>query len=280
MPFLVCSLCDREKVFFEHYPEAHRHNFYSIFWIRSGNLLNTIDDHSHNISGNALFFLAPGQVHKMSFAERAEGWLIAFSDAFLCLRDQSKFEGINCSLFFSGASNPVIQVSERQALVLEQTIRLMKNEVDSPKDHYQEAFYNLLRYFLVLVSRISEKQGWGDGIPEGCPKSYLEFRLLIDRDYATLRTVSDYAARLHIGTSQLNKISKQASGLTAGEHIRNRLITEAKRYLHHSDFSSKQIAYKLGFDDPHYFSRFFKKHASQSPQEFRAHTRGVNTPVS
>ena len=97
----------------------------------------------------------------------------------------------------------------------------------------------------------------------------MTFKGLIEQRYMELKNVSDYAAQLHIKPVLLNEISKQLSGITAGEHIRNRVILEAQRYLFNTDLTAKEIAYKLGFEDPHYFSRFFKKYTNQTPSEFK-----------
>lgn len=281
-PYLISSLCDFEKTYFEHGEDAHRHDFYAIFWIKQGKIIHTVDEHSDQIKGNALFLLAPGQVHKLVFADRAEGWLIAFSDTFLCLKDQAKYEDINCALFFNPQFNSVIGVKEEQAQILEQIIRLMVFESESSGDQRGEGFFNLLKYFLVLLSRISDKHLPSQTIHTGTYRQsvFLKFRQLIEQHYASKNKVADYAVQLHIGPVQLNGISKQVSGITAGAHIRNRLLMEAKRYLHHTDFSSKEIAYKLGFEDPHYFSRFFKKYAGQSPQEFKFMSRRESSLIN
>lgn len=269
--FLVSSLCDFDQVYFEHGPDAHRHDFYSIFWISRGKLLHTVDHDAYEAEGDCLFLLAPGQVHQLTFAGKAEGWLIAFSESFFCLKDGGGQEGINCSLFFNKRFNSLIRVAKSQSRVLEQTVGLMKAEAESSGDHHEEAFHALLKYFLIRISRMMEKQeGPLSGSPAGNASSvFMEFRRRIEAHYASHKKVSDYAALLHIGAAQLNEISRQVSGLPAGEHLRNRLVLEAKRWLRHSDLPSKQIAYKLGFEDPHYFSRFFKKHTGQSPLEFK-----------
>ncbi len=269
--FLISTLCDFDQIYFEHAPGAHRHDFYSIFWIRRGKLLHTVDHHAYQAEGDCLFLLAPGQVHQMTFAGKAEGWLIAFSDSFLCLKDGDGHEGINCSLFFNKKFNSLIRVDKRQSRALEQVVGLMKAEAECSGDHHEEAFHDLLKYFLILVSRMMENQG---GAPSGGPAGnsssvFMEFRRMIEEHYASHRKVSDNATLLHIGAAQLNEISREVSGIPAGEHLRNRVVLEAKRWLRHSDLSSKQIAYKLGFEDPHYFSRFFKKQTGQSPLEFK-----------
>ena len=78
---------------------------------------------------------------------------------------------------------------------------------------------------------------------------------------------------LNINPSCLNELTKRTTGITAGELIRNRVIDETKVLLYSSSKSGKEIAFKLGFDDPAYFSRFFRKYTGQTLKEFREHSR-------
>jgi AraC-like DNA-binding protein len=67
----------------------------------------------------------------------------------------------------------------------------------------------------------------------------------------------------------LNEATRRALGSTAAQLIRARLILEAKRLLAHSDANVASVADSLSFEDPAYFSRWFKKHTGSSPLEFR-----------
>jgi AraC-like DNA-binding protein len=91
--------------------------------------------------------------------------------------------------------------------------------------------------------------------------------------------VSEYAKLLGITANYLNETVKTVTGQTAGELIRDRLLLEAKRWLIHSELSIAQVADQLHFDDPSYFSRFFKKYAHCSPGDFRRQTlKSTRTP--
>jgi AraC-like DNA-binding protein len=74
---------------------------------------------------------------------------------------------------------------------------------------------------------------------------------------------------LHVTTNHLNETVKGTLGQPAGMIIRERLLLEAKRLLRYSDSPVAEIATHLNFEDPSYFSRFFKKHTGFSPSEFR-----------
>lgn len=278
--FVVSGLCELGDSFFDQIGVPHRHDFYTIYWIKKGKLLHTIDAVTYEVKKNTLFFVAPGQVHNLQATEKIDGFMIAFRDAFMCLKDQTQVSGINSGLFFNSQFSSVIHLNDEQEKDIDAVVRLMMKELTLHEPEYEMALHGLLRYFLVLASRI---KGENVGIsPEQHAvhnsSVFLKFKNLIEEKYQELKTVSDYAGLLHIKPVLLNEISKQLSGITAGEHIRNRVILEAQRYLYNTDLTAKEIAYKLGFDDPHYFSRFFKKYTNQSPSEFKEASRSSASP--
>ena len=270
--FVVSSLCGLGDSFFATNGIPHRHDFYTIYWIKNGQLLHTIDTVTHTVTKNTLFFLSPGQVHTMYLSEKVEGYVIAFRDTFMCSKDQAAtLLGINSSLFFNNEFSSVITLPPDQEKDFEMLVQLMSKEIKEQEPGYDNAIHGLLRYFLVLASRIkgSSMLATPDKHSSHNSSLFLQFKNHIEEKYTTLKNVSDYAELLHIKPVLLNDISKQQSGITAGEHIRNRVILEAQRYLYNTDLSAKEIAYKLGFEDPHYFSRFFKKYTNQTPSEFK-----------
>ncbi|MFB6455634.1 helix-turn-helix domain-containing protein [Chitinophaga sp. Hz27] len=277
--FIVSGLCELGDSFFEQIGKAHRHDFYTIYWIKKGKLRHSIDSVSHEVKDNTLFFLAPGQVHNIQSSEKIEGYMIAFQDSFMCLRDQSQTSAIKSSLFFNSQFSSVIQLSESDTEDFDSVIKLMMKELSLQEPDFDTALHGLLRYFLVLASRVKGESVIATNEQHAAHNSsiFLKFKNLIEEKYTELKNVSDYANLLYIKPVLLNEISKQLSGITAGEHIRNRVILEAQRYLHFTDLTAKEIAYKLGFEDPHYFSRFFKKYTNQSPSEFKEAAKAVNT---
>jgi len=82
-------------------------------------------------------------------------------------------------------------------------------------------------------------------------------------------STSDYAKELSITTNHLNKCVKSITGLSASQLYNKITITEAKYLLLMADLTVTEVAYRLGFDDPSYFSRFFKKHEGLTPLDFR-----------
>jgi AraC family transcriptional regulator, transcriptional activator of pobA len=103
--------------------------------------------------------------------------------------------------------------------------------------------------------------------------SIARFQALIDEHFRRRHRVAEYAGLLGLTPGHLNDLTKAATGQTASALIDARLILEAKRLLAHSDATTAQIAADLGFEDPSYFGRFFRRHADQAPGAFRATIR-------
>lgn len=82
-------------------------------------------------------------------------------------------------------------------------------------------------------------------------------------------TVERLASSLNISAAHLNRLCRQATGLSVSGMINEYLMAEAKKYLSYTNMTVSEIAYLLHFEYPNYFARFFKKHAGQSPQAFR-----------
>jgi AraC-like DNA-binding protein len=95
------------------------------------------------------------------------------------------------------------------------------------------------------------------------------FQKLIDKHFNQNKSVSFYAGELNITPNYLNMLCKKQFGRSAGEMITSRLILEAKRLLYHTDSDISQIAFDLGYEDPSYFTRTFKKVEKRTPTEFR-----------
>jgi AraC-like DNA-binding protein len=83
------------------------------------------------------------------------------------------------------------------------------------------------------------------------------------------RNIDFYADKLSISSKRLNQILKEKLQKTGMQLIHDRIILEAKRQIIHSEHTIKEIAYLLEFKDHPYFSRFFKQHTSQTPEEFK-----------
>jgi len=96
-----------------------------------------------------------------------------------------------------------------------------------------------------------------------------QFKTLVEKNFIEMRRVNEYADILHICSKHLEKTIKETLGITPKQLIHDIVLAEAKRLLKRTDKTISEIAYELKFEDQSYFSRFFKKHTSITPQEYR-----------
>ena len=82
---------------------------------------------------------------------------------------------------------------------------------------------------------------------------------LIEVNFSTERSVSFYASQLNVHPNYLNALIKKNTGLTAKESIQKKLLLEIKYLLHSTNLSIKEISNLIGFQDPNYFTVFFKR---------------------
>ena len=97
-----------------------------------------------------------------------------------------------------------------------------------------------------------------------------DYIALVDKHFREIHSVSDYAERLFVSPKSLAKRLNALGHKTPKEILRDRIVLEAQRDLRYSDKSVKEIAFDLGFDDPAYFTRYFKKATGQSPLNYRS----------
>jgi AraC family transcriptional activator of pobA len=101
------------------------------------------------------------------------------------------------------------------------------------------------------------------------------FRASIETNYLKHWPVRRYARQLDLSQTTLNRLCKALWGTTAFDLIQQRLALEARRRLLFLAHPVNGIAAELGFKDPAYFSRFFRRHCRVSPNEFRRRHAGV-----
>ena len=106
------------------------------------------------------------------------------------------------------------------------------------------------------------------------------FRQLVELHYRDGLRIDDFAARLGITRERLHDACLRATGRTPLALAHERLVAEARARLEHTDLSVEQVGYGIGFRDPGYFNRFFKRQTGQSPGAYRRSTVAVRRPVT
>ena len=125
-----------------------------------------------------------------------------------------------------------------------------------------------------LMWRLARAQAH-DGVdvaqgPQRHRAQFARFLALVEAQFQSHWTLGQYASRLGLSTQRLNRLARAETGHPALEVVHERLTREACRRLIYIAAPAARLAAELGFEDPAYFSRFFKRRTGQSPQSYRA----------
>jgi YesN/AraC family two-component response regulator len=103
------------------------------------------------------------------------------------------------------------------------------------------------------------------------PRSVAEqARRAIDKGFANPDLgVNNLSEKLGYSPNYLGNAFKRAYGLTIADYIGRVRVAEAKRLMDQTDLMIYEIAFRIGFEDQHYFSKTFKKYAGVTPSEYR-----------
>ncbi|OMH26620.1 AraC family transcriptional regulator [Motiliproteus sp. MSK22-1] len=248
----------------ELYRNPHRHRFYEMIWIRGGNGAHVIDFIDYVFETDRLYLITPGQVHQWRTCD-IQATVIVFSEALL---DRAYREMLlqGARLFRMTDSPPFLDLDTAVSKRLSQLSGLMFSEyARKPVD--TTMVRPLLSAFLYELARLERHGEQVLGNPHY--KRLSRMTELIDAHYHEHRSVEFYAQQLHITSKRLNEVTREIIGKSVSQMVHDRVILEAKRDLSLSQDSVKTISYRLGFQDPSYFGRFFRRQVGQSPNAFR-----------
>jgi len=252
--------------------DPHRHNYYEIFHFTKGGGDHMLDFAHRDIKDHSLHFVAPGQVHMLHREKNAKGYVLIFSSGFFHLH-AAKTNMLNDYPAFNKTAVPILSNAKELSNELQKIAAEIEQEYNSIHPYRDQVLFSYLNIFLLKCRPYfvtGKEYASADNASQYLVR---KFHQLIDENFHTMHKVKLYADKLSITPNHLNDISKKTTGKTALELIQDRITLEAKRYLLHSDFNSKQIAFELNFNDPSYFSRFFKQQTKLSPESYRKFVR-------
>lgn len=254
----IFSLDKADDNYFGNY---QRYGFYQILWLKEadGDISYFLDFNDYSLKKNEALIIFPGQIDRMDINGK-EGYIYAI--------ENNLFFDINTRLqsaFLNGYyGNVFLPIDDNSSLILDNLTQMLKMEIAGSNRlpllrSYMEAFLYCLDSLFEQTDTFREKEDTRIG----------ELMRLIDIHYINFREIDFYADKLRLTNKKLNQLSVRGTGKTVKQHIQERVLLEAKKEIRLGIKSLKEIAYELGFNEAAYFSRFFKKHTSFSPSEFR-----------
>jgi AraC family transcriptional activator of pobA len=254
--------------------DPHRHDYHELVWVREGCGRHSIDGESVEVAPNTVTLIGRGQVHVFEGASGLNGAVIRFDDDVL-----GGGEGrlANPTWLLSARGGRSVSVPAGEVPALESTIATLAAEAHRPGDGCTlDLQRHLLHVLLIWLQR-----WYDDSHTESHDADFPALQMLrrftdvLERDFAQHHDAVHYADALAVPAPALSRGLAEATGKTTKELILDRVMTEAARLLRFTDLTVGQVADRVGFADPLYFSRAFKRERGESPQRFREQSAGV-----
>ena len=261
------SIASRSRLHnWEIHPHRH-HGLFQVLWLELGEAKFQLDGRWGQLSGGTALLLPQHCVHGFKFSKDAQGIVITFAYALLDKLEthlahelMSLAQPVQCLLSDFGNDG-----------TLQAALRSLHLEYQGRDAYRQTAIASLLNYTLArLIRQRQTEENHKKSIPVGRAREHLtRFVALIEANFVLHLPLDQYAIWLDISVAHLNAICRQISGRSALQLIHERLMLEAKRELIYNAMTIKEISDLLGFNDPAYFTRFFKRQEGMSPRDFR-----------
>ncbi len=226
-----------------------------------------------------VFFTTPGQVQSWEVLQNWEGVYIVFTKEFFTVNTLI-LEEIRSTPFFDIDNKVSLTLIPDEVEVLLDLFKKIHVEAHSENENRYEFVKSFIRLMMMYLNRFYEKRIQHNQKPKPQAAGILTVRAFQDllAQNATaenkLRIVTEFADMLHVHPNHLNALCKEILGKTASELLHDSVLLQAKSLILSANLSMKEIAYQLGYDEPSYFFRFFKKHVGVTPSDFKK----KNTP--
>lgn len=250
--------------------------FYAVFLKKTTGCRINYGKTNYDFDDETVVSFAPGQtvgIHRLEDGPAPEAVGLLFHPDLLNRTPLA--HTIKQYSFFSYASNEALHLSSEERMILQDYMDKIARELHHPIDRFSKALIisnieALLNYCMRFYERqfITREELNNDVLAR--------FETLLD-DYLEsskaetygIPTVRYFADKVCLSPNYFGDLVKSETGKTAQEYIQLKMVMAAKNALISPQFSTKQIAEKLGFQHPQHFIRFFKRQTGQTPREFR-----------
>ena len=259
---------DANRHFSVKYP--HRHDFFEVLFLQKGSGYHVIDGNKYQIKPPCVFFMSPGQAHKLELSHDIEGYIFIFTSDFYLLNRGNQDSLIEFPFFYTIQQDnpPLLLESGNDVHFLEALFRQSISEICQTGKSTPEMLRSILDLILTTCAaryQIKEElsnKGKGQILVK-------KFFHLVEENNQKKLLLSDYAQMIGVTPNHLTQTVKILTGKTSSQIIKAKQLLEIKRLLAHTNLSVSEISNQLNFDDQSYFTKFFKRETGKTPVQYR-----------
>ena len=248
--------------------ENHTHSgLFQVLFLFGGEVRASINGAVWECAAPAAITIHPSVVHGFDFSAEAHGYVLTVDQNVLFAAGGSHGD-LYSPLFVEPLALDLSGAPE--CARMEALLRQLLEEAAWPQYGHTLMLDWLARSALLLLVRLHAARRFADQSGRSDFELFSRFRAEVEQHYKEQWQVGQYAEALRATPTRLNRLCLKLSGKSAFDIAQDRLMLEACRKLTYLPASIASIAYELGFQDPAYFSRLFKKRMGVTPKAFRA----------
>lgn len=231
---------------------------------------------AYDFNEGVMYFTAPNQIQAVGKPQKKneiKGWVLNFHPDLI--RNTPLGKTIDNYHFFSYDVHEALHLSDSEQKTIADCVNIIKNEISERIDnHSQTVISSSLDLLLNLSQRFYERQFNTRSAKNSDIVSQFQSMLkeyYVKGYFSELGTpsIEYFSEKVFLSSNYLSDLLKKETGYTAKDQINNFIIEKAKTLLISESNSVSEIAYTLGFNYPHYFSRLFRIKTGMTPQEYR-----------
>jgi len=246
--------------------KQYRTNFYNLIFVTEGRCTHEVDFIEYTVNPGETLVISNNRVHKYCDFEHVKGYLIMFTEGFMCefLSNQSTHVK---DLFKQSHLEPHIKATDLYCATIKSLFDVISNmymhsnEVISEKV-LASTFKTLLQIIMNSKSADYTNQAQKNEL-------FVQFTELVDKHIEVEKSVEGYAKMMHVSEKTVNQVTRNAIDVSAKQYIIKQLVQKIRLKLSFEQSSINKISDDLGFSEASNMTRFFKKNTGISPKEFR-----------
>nr|WP_297457912.1 helix-turn-helix domain-containing protein [uncultured Halomonas sp.] len=260
------SIAERSRLHDWHI-KTHRHvDLVHLLHIREGQVELQLEGTERRLAGPLLIVVPAMAIHGFRFSRDIDGHVISLAKPLathLIERLERQGEVLNHAAHYPLAG-------QDEASIMASLVAQIDAEYRRPAEGRDALLHALIQALCVRVARRAQRRRPIPARRHDKGQAHLQrFQTLIDAHYAEQPTIEALASQLGMTSAHLNTLCRRLAGRSALQLLHERLLLEAKRQLTYTNMTISQVADTLGFSEPAYFTRFFKRHTGDSPKAFR-----------
>ena len=245
----------------------HRHEaLFQLFHVDSGTAEILLDGERHDLRGPGVITIMPLAVHGFRWTSDVRGTVFTILESHL-RQLLARDDGLRDSLLQTRCAR--LPAAQRRGVA--QTVSVLFDEYAQHAPWRATAVdAAMTQLFVTLARALPSTQAREPGVGDRSVAHVQRLRTLVDERFRQQPTLGQLADEIGITTTQLNRVCRAVLGHPALAVLHARICLEAQRELAYTTLSIKHIAYKLGFTDAGYFTRFFERETGSTPSAWRA----------